>query len=150
MLISVFKSFGGWNCGAHRGLHSISGVLTVRVVVLRHNIIKWQFLPCMFLGMSPCSPYDRERPRDSVSTLGSMSALPAWAGDSATLGGTPGHERRAVPPQHAAKCPDSFTAECLSYCVSSIPTTLWKKQTGCLHTAWPEPLRVCCQLTYLT
>ena len=41
---------------------------------------KWQLLPCMFLGMCPCSPYDRASPRDSVSTLGSMSALPAWAG----------------------------------------------------------------------
>lgn len=90
--------------------------------------------------MSPCSPYDRERPRDSVSTLGSMSALPAWAGDSATLGGTPGHERRAVPPKHAAKCPDCFTSEYLSYLVSSIPTMLWKKQTGCLHALWLEPV----------
>lgn len=90
--------------------------------------------------MSPCSPYDRERPRDSVSTLGSMSALPAWAGDSATLGGTPGHERRAVPPKHAAECPDCFTSEYLSYLVSSIPTMLWKKQTGCLHALWLEPV----------
>lgn len=51
----------------------------------------------MFLGMCPCSPYDRESPRESVSTLGSMSALPAWAGDSAPLGGTPGRERQTSP-----------------------------------------------------
>lgn len=51
----------------------------------------------MFLGMCPCSPYDRESPRDSVSTLGSMSALPAWAGYSAPLGGTPGRERHTFP-----------------------------------------------------
>lgn len=43
----------------------------------------------MFLGRSPCSPYDRERPRDSVSTLGSMTAPPARAGRPAPpLGGT--------------------------------------------------------------
>lgn len=53
---------------------------------------EWQndgILPCMFLRTSPCSPYDRARPRDSVSTLGSMTAPPARAGRPAPpLGGT--------------------------------------------------------------
>lgn len=61
-----------------------------------------QILPCIFLGMCPCSPYDRESPKDSVSTLGSMSARPAWAGDSAPLGGTPGRVRHTFP-KHSPK-----------------------------------------------
>lgn len=32
-------------------------------------------LPCMFPGICPCSPCDRASPRDSDSTLGSMTAL---------------------------------------------------------------------------
>ena len=36
-------------------------------------------LPCMFLGTCRCSPCDRASPRDSVSALGSMTALAARA-----------------------------------------------------------------------
>lgn len=67
---------------------------------------EWQFLPCMFLGMCPCSPYDRESPRDSVSNLGSMTALPAWDRDSAPHGGTPGRQRQAfaqTPPERLSR-----------------------------------------------
>ncbi len=72
-------------------------------------------LPCMFLGICPCSPCDRVSPRDSESTLGSMTALLSrwWA--------------RAAPPareehQRLSKTPSKRPKQILCVCVCAYKT----------------------------
>lgn len=135
----------------------LCGSVWICLVVLRDEK-EWQFLPCMFLGMCPCSPYDRESPRDSVSTLGSMSALPAWAGDSAPLGGTPGPERQTFPQTRLKVSQMSFLALYFLLSVSlylpiigpcSEYEAWFKRFRLCPNGRVALPVRVCSDLTSL-
>ncbi len=80
-------------------------------------------LPCMFLGICPCSPCDRASPRDSESTLGSMTALLSrwWT--------------RAAPPareehQRLSKTPSKRPKQILCVCTYKTPALL----LGVVHT----------------